>query len=54
MKSKIELKTEFEKQFEELKNKLNENSELDPRARAVSITNLETAKMWAVKSIFEK
>lgn len=54
MKTKIEIKSEFEKQFEELKKTLNDNAELDPRSRAVAITNLETAKMWAVKSIFEK
>lgn len=54
MKSPLVTKAEFEQKFEELKKTLNENTELDPRSRAVAITNLETAKMWAVKSIFEK
>jgi len=54
MKSLLERKAEFERKFEELKKDLNDDTDLDPRSRAVAITNLETAKMWAVKSIFDK
>ena len=49
-----ELKAEFEKKFKELEDLITSKTELDGRSKAVAITNLQTAKMWAVKSIFEK
>ena len=49
-----EIKQEFDAKFKELEDLINSKAELDPRSRAVAITNLQTAKMWAVKSIFEK
>lgn len=51
---KQETKKEFDEKFQSLENLIKDNQDLDPRAKAVAITNLQTAKMWAVKSIFDK
>lgn len=51
---KQKLKEEFDKKFQELEDLILSNDELDPRSKAIAITNLQTSKMWAVKSIFEK
>ena len=53
MNNPMETKELFEKKFQELEAIINITTELDPRSKAVAITNLQTAKMWAVKSIFE-
>jgi hypothetical protein len=50
---KQELKKEFDLKFKELEELINSKTELDGRSKAVAITNLQTAKMWAVKAIFE-
>lgn len=52
--SKQETKEDFDKRFLELEKLIKDNQELDPRSKAVAVTNLQTAKMWAVKSIFDK
>lgn len=49
-----DLKKEFDSKFKELEELIKSKEELNPRAKAVAITNLQTAKMWAVLSIFEK
>nr|WP_153841703.1 hypothetical protein [Ornithobacterium rhinotracheale] len=48
---KQEIKKELKQKFEELK-KYIQNLEGDGRSKAVAITNLETASMWAVRSLF--
>lgn len=50
---KQELKNQFDLKFKELEDFINKSAELDPRSKAVAITNLQTAKMWAVRAIFE-
>lgn len=54
MDKKLELKAEFDKKFKELEDYIKSQDGLDDRAKAVAITNLQTSKMWAVKSIFEE
>lgn len=51
--TKQELKEELDTKFKELEDFIKSKEELDARSKAVAITNLQTAKMWAVKSIFE-
>ncbi|MPN17411.1 hypothetical protein SDC9_164764 [bioreactor metagenome] len=53
-KGKHDFKNELSLRFQELEDFINQNKELDPRSKAVAITNLQTSKMWAVKAIFEK
>lgn len=53
MDEKLKLKEDFDKKFKELEDFIKSKTELDGRAKAVAVTNLQTAKMWAVKSIFE-
>lgn len=50
---KQELKNQFDLKFKELEDFINQSTELDPRSKAVAVTNLQTAKMWAVRAIFE-
>lgn len=52
-KKKLELKEEFDKKFKELEDLINSKNDLDGRSKSVAITNLQTAKMWAVRAIFE-
>ena len=49
-KAKKEL---FEKEFKEIAELIKNDDSLDPRAKATAITNLQTAKMWAVLAIFK-
>ena len=53
-KEKHDFKNETTLRFQELEDFINQNKALDPRSKAVAITNLQTSKMWVVKSIFEK
>nr|WP_153841725.1 hypothetical protein [Ornithobacterium rhinotracheale] len=48
-----EQKKELKQKFEELKSYI-QNLEGDGRSKAVAITNLETASMWAVRSLFSE
>ena len=54
MENKLKTKEQFELKFKEVIDLVKSKEDLDPRSKAVAITNLETAKMWAVKSIFDK
>ena len=48
--SKSEMKDAFENDFKALEDFISSEN-LDPRCKAIAITNLQTAKMWAVKGI---
>ncbi|AFL98397.1 hypothetical protein [Ornithobacterium rhinotracheale] len=51
--SKGELKKLFAEKIEELESILNAE-EVEPRCRAIAITNLQTAEMWINKGIYGK
>ena len=52
-KAEQELQSDI-KEISKFDSTIKSKEDLDPRSKAVAITNLETAKMWAVKSIFDK
>lgn len=52
---KIDLKREFYMLIDKLNNvRSDEDYSIDQRAIAIAITNLETAQMWAVRSLFSE